>query len=151
MGRVGGVSEQGGEWAVDREDLWETHADWWINGFTDGADPEYEEQIIPLAVEELTGFGTVLDVGCGDGQISRALARAGCTVSVSAFPGPPGRGRVKNSPSKATRSRASALRTIATYSRVRCSGLSNRTPCQPDRQQLPQVRVGGLVQVGLPA
>ena len=27
----------------------------------------------------------------------------------------------------------------------------NRTPCQPDRQQLPQVRVGRLVQVGLPA
>lgn len=60
--------------------LWEEHAQWWIDGFTDGADPEYVEQIIPLAMEELEGFAEVLDVGCGDGQISRALAAAGATV-----------------------------------------------------------------------
>lgn len=60
--------------------LWDDHAQWWIDGFTDGADPEYVEQIIPLAVEELSGFDKVLDVGCGDGQISRALAAAGATV-----------------------------------------------------------------------
>ena len=59
------------------------------------------------------------------------LSRTGCTVSVRALPGPSGSGSVKNSPSKATFSRASALRTMATYSRVRPSGLSNRTPCQP--------------------
>ena len=29
-------------------ELWEEHADWWIEGFTDGADPEYEEQILPI-------------------------------------------------------------------------------------------------------
>ena len=28
--------------------LWDEHAQWWIDGFTDGADPEYVEQIIPL-------------------------------------------------------------------------------------------------------
>lgn len=28
-------------------DLWEAHADWWQREFTDGADPEYTEQIIP--------------------------------------------------------------------------------------------------------
>jgi SAM-dependent methyltransferase len=61
-------------------DLWEDHADWWIDGFTDGADPEYEEQILPLAAAELAGFGRVLDVGCGDGQISRLLAGAGSRV-----------------------------------------------------------------------
>lgn len=60
--------------------LWDNHAQWWIDGFTDGADPEYVEQIIPLALEELTGFRNVLDVGCGDGQISRVLAAAGATV-----------------------------------------------------------------------
>lgn len=59
---------------------WEAHARWWIDGFTGGVDAEYEEQIIPLATEELTGFARVLDVGCGDGQISRAAAAAGCDV-----------------------------------------------------------------------
>ena len=60
--------------------LWDQHARWWIDGFTDGADPEYVHQIIPIATEELAGFGRVLDVGCGDGQISRALAAGGADV-----------------------------------------------------------------------
>jgi SAM-dependent methyltransferase len=60
--------------------LWEAHADWWIEGFTEGADPEYVEQILPLAAAELGGFHTILDIGCGDGQISRLLATAGARV-----------------------------------------------------------------------
>jgi SAM-dependent methyltransferase len=60
--------------------LWDEHAQWWIDGFTNGADPEYEEQIIPLALEELAGRQVILDVGCGDGQISRALAAQGSHV-----------------------------------------------------------------------
>ena len=55
--------------------LWETHAHWWIAGFTEGADPEYAEQILPLAATELAGARRVLDVGAGDGQISRLAAR----------------------------------------------------------------------------
>ena len=62
------------------EDLWETHADWWIQGFTDGADPEYTEQILPLAASEMAGYAKVVDIGCGDGQISRMLAEAGSQV-----------------------------------------------------------------------
>ena len=60
--------------------LWDEHAQWWIDGFTNGADPEYVEQIIPLAVEELAGRLKVLDLGCGDGQIARALAAQGSDV-----------------------------------------------------------------------
>ena len=56
-------------------DLWERHAAWWQDGFTDGADPEYEEQILPMAAAHLEGADTVLDVGCGEGQVAR-LARA---------------------------------------------------------------------------
>jgi SAM-dependent methyltransferase len=60
--------------------LWEQHAGWWQQGFTEGADPEYEEQILPMAAERLDGRGRVLDVGCGEGQVSRLAASRGNTV-----------------------------------------------------------------------
>lgn len=62
-------------------ELWEEHATWWIEGFTDGADPEYEDQIIPLVAGELAGVERVLDIGTGDGQIARVLAAAGTQVT----------------------------------------------------------------------
>ena len=55
--------------------LWDEHAQWWIDGFTNGADPEYVEQIIPLAVEELAGRVKVLDLGCGDARSLIIAAR----------------------------------------------------------------------------
>ena len=58
------------------EELWESHAGWWQEGFTGGADPEYEEQIIPLARQHLTGARRVLDIGCGEGQIARVISGA---------------------------------------------------------------------------
>ncbi len=59
---------------------WETHAGWWQDGFTDGADAEYVEQILPLARELLAGRARVLDIGCGEGQLSRLLADDGARV-----------------------------------------------------------------------
>jgi len=71
---------------VSRE-LWEQHAQWWIDGFTGGADPEYEEQILPLAAAELAGARRVLDVGCGEGQLTRVAAGLpGVDVSVGVDP-----------------------------------------------------------------
>ena len=58
----------------DAGDLWEQHADWWQAEFTDGVDPEYVEQILPLAQQLLVGYDTVLDLGCGEGQIARLVA-----------------------------------------------------------------------------
>lgn len=62
------------------EPKWDEHADWWQREFTDGVDPEYVEQIIPLAREHLSGHRRVLDVGTGEGQIARALAADGAEV-----------------------------------------------------------------------
>lgn len=61
-------------------DAWERHAVWWQEGFTDGADAEYEEQLLPLAEEHLAGAARVLDVGTGEGQLARRAAGRGARV-----------------------------------------------------------------------
>ena len=64
----------------ERFAAWSEHAGWWQDGFTDGADPEYEEQILPLVAEHLAGRRRVLDIGCGEGQLARRAAAVGATV-----------------------------------------------------------------------
>ncbi|HUJ67584.1 MAG TPA: class I SAM-dependent methyltransferase [Acidimicrobiales bacterium] len=56
-------------------DHWEKNAAWWQEGFTEGADAEYEEQILPLVAAQLAGSSSVLDVGCGEGQVARVAAQ----------------------------------------------------------------------------
>lgn len=63
--------------ALDDAKLWENHAKWWQDGFSEGADPEYEEQILPLAAEGIRGAESLLDIGCGEGQISRLASAIG--------------------------------------------------------------------------
>jgi SAM-dependent methyltransferase len=67
-------------------DLWEANAGWWQDGFTAGADPEYEEQILPLVASWLAGAVSVLDIGCGEGQIARLAASGGARRVVGADP-----------------------------------------------------------------
>ena len=68
----------------------ETHAAWWQAGFTQGADVEYRDLILPLAVdllaERMTGPVRVLDIGCGEGQLSRLLASTGAAAVVGFDP-----------------------------------------------------------------
>jgi SAM-dependent methyltransferase len=71
---------------VSDHSLWEEQAGWWQEGFTAGADPEYEEQILPLAAEELAGARSVLDVGCGEGQVARLAAAGGAARVVGIDP-----------------------------------------------------------------
>ena len=62
-------------------DPWEHHAAWWQAEFTEGADPEYTEQILPLVVAHTEPGTLVLDLGCGEGQVARELVdRLGCRV-----------------------------------------------------------------------
>lgn len=68
------------------DDLWESHAGWWQDGFTAGADPEYEEQILPMAMEHLRGARRVLDVGCGEGQVARLAVANGAEVAIGVDP-----------------------------------------------------------------
>jgi SAM-dependent methyltransferase len=67
-------------------DPWERNAGWWQDGFTDGADPEYEEQILPLAAECLAGARRVVDVGTGEGQIARVASRLGAELVAGVDP-----------------------------------------------------------------
>ncbi len=59
---------------ADDRRLWEDVAAWWQQGFTNGADAEYEEQILPLLAAHLEGAERVLDLGCGEGQVGRRAA-----------------------------------------------------------------------------
>jgi SAM-dependent methyltransferase len=69
------VSTTEGQWAGWRDPR---VVAWWQAHFTEGADAEYTEQILPMAEHLLAAAraATVLDVGCGEGQVSR-LAAAG--------------------------------------------------------------------------
>lgn len=71
---------------ADDIDLWETHSGWWQDAFTDGADPEYVEQIMPLAADLLKGYDRVLDVGTGEGQVARLAATGGSSLVVGVDP-----------------------------------------------------------------
>lgn len=67
-------------------DPWEANSGWWQDGFTEGADPEYEEQIVPLARHWLRGYNRILDIGCGEGQIARRLVVDGARNVVGVDP-----------------------------------------------------------------
>jgi len=71
------------DWRQLLRESWEEHAAWWQQGFTDGADAEYEEQIIPIVTEWLGGCARVVDLGGGEGQLLRALGNKGVVVDQS--------------------------------------------------------------------
>jgi SAM-dependent methyltransferase len=65
---------------------WERNAEWWQREFTEGADPEYVEQILPLAEAWLADAQRVLDIGTGEGQIARRLREVGVPEVVGIDP-----------------------------------------------------------------
>jgi SAM-dependent methyltransferase len=77
-----GSPPAGAEPDLDTTEVWERHAAWWQEGFTEGADVEYAEQLLPLAARHLAGAARVLDLGCGEGQIARLVLDRGARVAV---------------------------------------------------------------------
>jgi ubiquinone/menaquinone biosynthesis C-methylase UbiE len=78
--------KMGGSTDMNHEDLWKQSAGWWQATFTDGADPEYVEQIMPLVSGHLPAAGRVLDVGTGEGQVARRAAAGGSREVVGVDP-----------------------------------------------------------------
>ena len=68
------------------ENAWERNAGWWQREFTDGADPEYEEQILPLFAAWIGGVRRLLDIGTGEGQLARLASRQGVDLVVGVDP-----------------------------------------------------------------
>jgi SAM-dependent methyltransferase len=58
---------------------WEHLTDWWVREVTD---PAYAEEVIPLAVDLVGPLPNLrlLDLGCGEGQVMRAMAGRGADV-----------------------------------------------------------------------
>ena len=71
---------------TERDELWEINAGWWQEGFCDNADPEYVEQIVPLAAARLRGATRVLDVGTGEGQLARLAMLEGAATVIGIDP-----------------------------------------------------------------
>jgi SAM-dependent methyltransferase len=65
---------------------WERHADWWQREFTEGVDPEYTDQILPMVDEWLAGYDRVIDVGAGEGQVARRLLDGDANLVVGVDP-----------------------------------------------------------------
>ncbi|CAG4923574.1 MULTISPECIES: class I SAM-dependent methyltransferase [Acidithrix] len=63
------------EFAPIAAELWSHNAAWWQEGFTEGADPEYVEQILPIIANWTGASQRVLEVGTGEGQILRSLSK----------------------------------------------------------------------------
>ncbi len=95
---------------MSNEVLWERHAGWWQREFAAGADPEYQQQILPSVARHLRGARRVLDVGCGEGHVARHLAALGIdVVGLDPTPSQVGVARDRAGGPRYARARAEAL------------------------------------------
>ena len=70
------------EFSISDYKIWNRHAKWWKDTFTGGRDEEYDSLIIPLILDLADGSGPVLDIGSGEGQITRAMAGKNREISI---------------------------------------------------------------------
>jgi SAM-dependent methyltransferase len=131
---------------MQRGSLWERHSAWWQQTFTEGADAEYEQQVLPLVEHGLHGAQRVLDVGCGEGQVARRIARLGADVvgidpSLSQVRAAHDRGR----PPRFVQARAEQLPclTAAFDAVLVCLALEHVDPFEPAINEIARVLVPG--------
>lgn len=69
-----------------KDPSWEGMEDWWRRELA--SDPAYEDDVTPMAFALLEFEGRVLDVGCGEGRLMRALTpQADSVFGIDLLPG----------------------------------------------------------------
>ena len=135
-------------------DHWERTAGWWQDEFTDGADPEYEEQILPLVHRHLGAATRALDVGCGEGQVARRVAgHGGAVVGVDPTPGQLATAAARGAGVRYARAAAEALpfATAAFDAALICLTLEHLDPFEPAVHEVARIlEPGGVLCLFLP-
>ena len=128
--------------------LWDRNSAWWQRAFTEGEDAEYEEQILPLVEFNLKGARRVLDVGCGEGQVARRVARLGTdVVGIDASMAQVAAAHDRGGPAQFVRARAEQLPCLSGSfdAVVLCLALEHVDPFEPAISEIARVLVpGGL-------
>ena len=57
----------------NRRTLWDLNSQWWTNEYTARGDSDYRDVILPILKETLRGKQKILDIGGGEGRVSRHL------------------------------------------------------------------------------
>lgn len=72
--------------ADKRRDLWDRNSRWWTQKYVNRDDPDYEELLLPLITDLFQNQKRVLDIGGGEGRVSRSLAIGNtCDVTCADF------------------------------------------------------------------
>ncbi len=128
------------------DSLWEQHSSWWQQRFTEGADPEYTEQILPLVQRHLRDVGRVLDVGCGEGQVARWIARSGAeVVGLDPTTSQIRQASIRGGPPRFVQARAEQLpfRSLTFDAVVLCLALEHIDPFEPAISEIARVLAPG--------
>jgi SAM-dependent methyltransferase len=128
------------------DSLWEQHSRWWQRRFTEGADPEYEEQILPLVQKHLRKARRVLDVGCGEGQVARCIARGGAdVVGLDPTPSQIREAHIRGGPPRFVQAAAEQLpfRSFTFEAVVLCLALEHIEPFEPAIHEIARVLAPG--------
>ena len=64
------VAQMGGS---DRRSLWDQNSNWWSEQYATRYDADYEDVILPFIRDSLSRFTKIIDIGGGEGRLSRYL------------------------------------------------------------------------------